>query len=190
MIRYVHCLEYRRSIFIAWKDNNSDDDIEQVLDTMDPSAYNVTRHLWPWMKYQEAGFAHCALRASESCEWVGFIDIDEFLHFPGNQTLQVVIQNYSSKPRIGELRTACHSFGPSGRTKIPKKGVTTGYTCRLASPECHKSIVRLDALNPLLINVELLFIACKVSRSIFCSSKGSSVTALSQGELIKLSPSN
>ena len=134
-------------------DNNSDDGIEEVLGSMDPSAYNATRHLWPWMKSQEAGFAHCALRARESCEWVGFIDIDEFLHFPGNQTLQDVLRNYSSRPRIGELRTACHSFGPSGRTKIPKKGVTTGYTCRLAAPERHKSIVRPDALNPSLINV-------------------------------------
>ncbi|KAL5230239.1 hypothetical protein ABZP36_029015 [Zizania latifolia] len=134
-------------------DNNSDDGIEQVLNTMDPSRYNVTRYFWPWMKSQEAGFAHCALRARESCEWVGFIDIDEFLHFPGNQTLQDVLRNYSVKPRIGELRTACHSFGPSGRTKIPKKGVTTGYTCRLAAPERHKSIIRPDALNPSLINV-------------------------------------
>nr|CAB3479816.1 unnamed protein product [Digitaria exilis] len=134
-------------------DNNSDDDIQQVLNTMDPSRYNVTHHLWPWMKSQEAGFAHCALRARESCEWVGFIDIDEFLHFPGNQTLPDIIRNYSNRPRIGELRTACHSFGPSGRTKIPKKGVTTGYTCRLAAPERHKSIVRPDALNPSLINV-------------------------------------
>lgn len=134
-------------------DNNSDDDIEQVLNSMDPTRYNVTRHLWPWMKSQEAGFAHCALRARESCEWVGFIDIDEFLHFPGNQTLEDVLLNYTNRPRIGELRTACHSFGPSGRTKIPKKGVTTGYTCRLAAPERHKSIVRPDLLNPSLINV-------------------------------------
>ncbi|WVZ95305.1 hypothetical protein U9M48_041088 [Paspalum notatum var. saurae] len=134
-------------------DNNSDDDIEQVLNTMDSSRYNVTRHLWPWMKSQEAGFAHCALRARESCEWVGFIDIDEFLHFPGNQTLPDVLRNYKNRPRIGELRTACHSFGPSGRTKIPKKGVTTSYTCRLAAPERHKSIIRPDALNPSLINV-------------------------------------
>ncbi|CAL5004340.1 unnamed protein product [Urochloa decumbens] len=134
-------------------DNNSDDDIEQVLNSMDPSRYNVTRHLWPWMKSQEAGFAHCALRARESCEWVGFIDVDEFLHFPGNQTLPDILRNYSDRPQIGELRTACHSFGPSGRTKIPKKGVTTGYTCRLAAPERHKSIVRPDTLNPSLINV-------------------------------------
>ncbi|KAF8775758.1 hypothetical protein HU200_004258 [Digitaria exilis] len=56
---------------LVWKrwfiyDNNSDDDIQQVLNTMDPSRYNVTHHLWPWMKSQEAGFAHCALRARES----------------------------------------------------------------------------------------------------------------------------
>lgn len=135
-------------------DNNSDDGIEQVLGTMDPSTHNVTRHLWPWTKSQEAGFAHCALRARESCEWVGFIDVDEFLHFPGNQTtLPDILRSYSNRPRVGELRTACHSFGPSGRTRIPKQGVTTGYTCRLAAPERHKSIVRPDALNPSLVNV-------------------------------------
>ncbi|AQK50990.1 zinc finger (C3HC4-type RING finger) family protein [Zea mays] len=79
---------------------------------------------------------------------------DEFLHFPGNQTtLPDILRSYSNRPRVGELRTACHSFGPSGRTRIPKQGVTTGYTCRLAAPERHKSIVRPDALNPSLVNV-------------------------------------
>ncbi|KAG1358900.1 glycosyltransferase family 92 protein [Cocos nucifera] len=135
-------------------DNNSDDGIEQVIESMASSSnYNVTCHSWPWIKTQEAGFAHCALRARDHCQWVGFIDVDEFLYLPTDVTLHDVLRNYSRKPRVGELRTACHSFGPSGRKTIPLEGVIVGYTCRMNTPERHKSIVRPEALNPSLINV-------------------------------------
>ncbi|CAD6246517.1 unnamed protein product [Miscanthus lutarioriparius] len=122
-------------------DNNSDDDIEQVLGTMDQSRYNVTRHLWPWMKSQEAGFAHCALRARENCEWVGFIDIDEFLHFPGNQTLPNILQNYSNRPRIGELRDGMPQLW-SLRLHL--------QACCTGAPQVN---CQADTLNPSLINV-------------------------------------
>lgn len=130
-------------------DNNSDDDIEEVVSSMK----SVSLHQWPWVKTQEAGFSHCALRARDSCRWVGFIDVDEFLYFPSNVTLHHVLRNYSTKPWVGELRTECHSFGPSRRKAIPKEGVTVGYTCRLAAPERHKAIIRPDALNTSLINI-------------------------------------
>ncbi|KAJ6803029.1 glycosyltransferase family 92 protein-like isoform X1 [Iris pallida] len=130
-------------------DNNSDDNIKEVVDSMS----SVSLHEWPWIKTQEAGFAHCALRAKDSCEWVGFIDVDEFLYFPSNVTLHDVLQNYSSQPWVGELRTPCHSFGPSGRKEIPSEGVMLGYTCRMAAPERHKSIIRPEALNYSLINI-------------------------------------
>ncbi|KAJ4974910.1 hypothetical protein NE237_008084 [Protea cynaroides] len=140
-------------------DNNSDDDIEHVVDSLDGSGFNVTRHTWPWIKTQEAGFAHCALRARDSCEWVGFIDVDEFLHLPlqsdtNNQTVSSLHDLLSQQPHwLGELRLWCYSFGPSGLKKVPEGGVTVGYTCRLGVPERHKSIIRPEALNPALINV-------------------------------------
>lgn len=135
-------------------DNNSNDSIEHVLQGM--GDFNVTRHEWPWVKTQEAGFAHCALRARASCEWVGFIDVDEFLYLPSapEPTLHDVLRNYSvGYPRVAELRTACHTFGPSGHRGQPPGGVTTGYTCRMGAPERHKSIVRPEALSSSLINV-------------------------------------
>ncbi|XP_043707618.1 glycosyltransferase family 92 protein RCOM_0530710-like isoform X2 [Telopea speciosissima] len=140
-------------------DNNSDDDIERVVDSLDGSGFNITRHLWPWIKTQEAGFAHCALRARDSCEWVGFIDVDEFVHLqlqsdPNNQTLSSFQDLLTKQPhQVAELRVWCHSFGPSGLKKAPEEGVTVGYTCRMMVPERHKSIVRPEALNPSLINV-------------------------------------
>lgn len=134
-------------------DNNSDDNIEDVVGSLVRSNYNVTRHLWPWIKTQEAGLAHCALRARESCEWVGFIDVDEFFHLPKGVSLHNVVVNVSRANDVAEIRVSCRSFGPSGLKSIPKNGVMAGYTCRLAAPERHKSIVRPELLHSSLINV-------------------------------------
>jgi hypothetical protein len=59
-------------------DNNNDDNIEEVIESL--GSFNVSRHMWPWIKTQEAGFSHCALRARQECEWVTFMDVDEFLN--------------------------------------------------------------------------------------------------------------
>lgn len=135
-------------------DNNSDDDLNSVVESLYNSKYNVTRHAWPWVKTQEAGFAHCALRARDMCEWVGFIDVDEFIHLPSGLLLHDVIANQTQhNNNVAELRTSCHSFGPSGLEHVPSQGVTVGYTCRMAVAERHKSIVRPEALNSSLINV-------------------------------------
>nr|XP_048327753.1 glycosyltransferase family 92 protein RCOM_0530710 [Ziziphus jujuba var. spinosa] len=134
-------------------DNNSDDDIDFVIESLVSANYNVTRHVWPWIKTQEAGFAHCALRARDSCNWVGFIDVDEFFHLPSGLFLHDVLHNQSKYANIAELRVSCYSFGPSGLKHVPPQGVTVGYTCRLAAPERHKSIVKPEALNSSLINV-------------------------------------
>nr|XP_043632759.1 glycosyltransferase family 92 protein RCOM_0530710 [Erigeron canadensis] len=134
-------------------DNNSDDDIEDAIDWLVDRGYKINRHVWPWIKTQEAGFAHCALRARDFCEWVGFIDVDEFLYLPSGVQLGNVISNLTSRAEVAELRILCHNFGPSGLKKVPPEGVTVGYTCRLGLPERHKSIVQPEKLNPTLINM-------------------------------------
>ncbi|XAR64995.1 hypothetical protein NMG60_11008920 [Bertholletia excelsa] len=147
-------------------DNNSDDGIKEVIEELQLEDYNVSRDVWPWIKTQEAGFSHCALRSRDECNWVGFMDVDEFyyfpiptrnqksknLGFPGQNSLKTLVANFSSTS-IAEIRTACHSFGPSGLSSPPSHGVTVGYTCRLQSPERHKSIVRPEALDLTLLNV-------------------------------------
>ncbi|KAJ6776867.1 hypothetical protein OIU74_000944 [Salix koriyanagi] len=135
-------------------DNNSDDDIEDVMESLVNAGLNISRRVWPWIKTQEAGFAHCALRARESCEWVGFIDVDEYFYSPLGLSLHDVIRNQSDSGNdVAEIRTSCYSFGPSGLKHAPPQGVTAGYTCRLGAPERHKSIVKPEALNSSLINV-------------------------------------
>ena len=143
-------------------DNNSDDDIEVVVMELDLKGHNVSRVTWPWLKTQEAAFSHCALMAKEVCKWVAFFDVDEFFYFPneftrqlgkGENALRSMVANFSSSDSVAEIRTACHSFGPSGLSSHPEQGVTIGYTCRLQSPERHKSIVRPDLLDASLLNV-------------------------------------
>ncbi|XP_043707695.1 glycosyltransferase family 92 protein RCOM_0530710-like [Telopea speciosissima] len=148
-------------------DNNSDDNIKQVIDELNQENYNVSRHVWPWLKTQEAGFSHCTLMAKTECNWVGFMDVDEFFYFrvpssrrmirklghPGRDSLKSLAANFSSSAIIGEIRTACYSFGPSGLSTPPSQGVMVSYTCRLRSPERHKSIVRLNAIADTLLNV-------------------------------------
>ncbi|KAL9226285.1 hypothetical protein vseg_002116 [Gypsophila vaccaria] len=144
-------------------DNNSDDNLKDVIDELDKQNYNVTRHVWPWVKSQEAGFSHCVLRARDECRWVGFFDVDEFYYLPrpknrttkdyGPGALRAIVDGVTStSPSVGEIRTDCHSFGPSGLKKSPERGVTLGYTCRMKNPERHKSIVRPDAVNDTLMN--------------------------------------
>ncbi|KAF8026126.1 hypothetical protein BT93_F2818 [Corymbia citriodora subsp. variegata] len=134
-------------------DNNSEDDTDDVIESLASSDYNISRHVWPWIKTQEAGFAHCAMRARDTCEWVGFIDVDEFFHLPTGLFLDDILRNESRPSNVAELRVSCHSFGPSGLKQAPRQGVMAGYTCRIAAPERHKSIVRPEALNSTLINV-------------------------------------
>lgn len=141
-------------------DNNSDDGIDGAIKQLHRDNYNVTRHVWPWIKTQEAGFSHCALRAKDECVWVSFMDVDEYFYFPNSTTLgyasqnslRALVANFSSSS-VAEIRTSCHSFGPSGLKSRPVQGVTVGYTCRLQSPERHKSIIRPEALDPTLLNV-------------------------------------
>ncbi|CAN1311204.1 Glycosyltransferase family 92 protein RCOM_0530710 [Linum perenne] len=146
-------------------DNDSNDDIQAVVDELELESYNVTRHVWPWPKAQEAGFSHCAIRAKQECKWVGFFDVDEFFYFPhhqlgsssyqtpGRDSLRRLVSNYTDSPTIGEVRTTCHSFGPSGLIEAPRQGVTVGYTCRVQAPERHKSFVRPEMVDSSVLNI-------------------------------------
>nr|GEV88915.1 glycosyltransferase family 92 protein [Tanacetum cinerariifolium] len=54
-------------------DNNSDDDIEETIESLVGRGYKIIRQAWPWIKTQEAGFSHCALRARD---YYGFKHVD------------------------------------------------------------------------------------------------------------------
>ncbi|XP_077221288.1 glycosyltransferase family protein (DUF23) [Tasmannia lanceolata] len=63
-------------------DNGSDDDVAEVVKKLLEDGFDLTRVLWPWPKTQEAGFSHSATYFKESCTWMMYIDIDEFVFSP------------------------------------------------------------------------------------------------------------
>eukprot|EP00271_Cylindrocystis_brebissonii_P005003 TRINITY_DN16957_c0_g1_i1.p1 TRINITY_DN16957_c0_g1~~TRINITY_DN16957_c0_g1_i1.p1 ORF type:complete len:1051 (+),score=169.59 TRINITY_DN16957_c0_g1_i1:431-3154(+) len=101
-------------------DNESDDDIEQVMERLRP--FNVSRHLWPWDKTQEAGFSHCAVRASAECEWMLFTDVDEFVFSSsmledGKATPSKKKQGKSSKQKQLQRKQLLEVNGQSFRSR-------------------------------------------------------------------------
>ncbi|KAJ4962187.1 hypothetical protein NE237_022126 [Protea cynaroides] len=145
-------------------DNGSDDGLQKVISELLHESYNVTTLFWPWPKTQEAGFSHCAIHARDSCTWMMYIDVDEFIFSPSwldspnpsTNMLRSLVLNSSrsntSRP-IGQIGIRCLEFGPSNQSSNPVQGVTQGYTCRTKVEQRHKSIVLLDAIDDSLVNV-------------------------------------
>ncbi|KFK30361.1 hypothetical protein AALP_AA7G251300 [Arabis alpina] len=134
-------------------DNGSDDELDDVVEVLQREKYDVTKVLWIWPKTQEAGFSHAAVYGNDSCTWMMFLDVDEFLYSPvwDNQTKpsDQMIKSLlpSDQSAIGQISFKSLEFGPSNQTVHPRGGVTQGYTCRREEEQRHKSIVRLSAVE-------------------------------------------
>lgn len=139
-------------------DNGSEDDLADQVQQLNSDGYDVSTVAWPWTKAQEAGFSHGAAVYRDSCEWMAFVDVDEFIFSPQwNQSknldksmLRSVVSSVESD--VGQVSLGCADFGPSGQTSNPKEGVTQGYTCRRRTNERHKSLLRLNAVDESLVN--------------------------------------
>ncbi|KAM0945180.1 putative Glycosyltransferase family 92, nucleotide-diphospho-sugar transferase [Dioscorea sansibarensis] len=141
-------------------DNGSEDDLGSAINRLVLEGHDVSTVLWPWAKTQEAGFSHCAAAHRDSCEWMAFIDVDEFLFSPAwarsvqpNRTMvRSILPAEPESDRVGQVSVSCRDFGPSGMKEHPRKGVTQGYTCRARAEERHKSVVLLRAVTRSLVN--------------------------------------
>jgi hypothetical protein len=138
-------------------DNGSTDNLEDQVDRLKSAGIDISTVAWPWIKAQEAGLSHCAATQQASCQWMAFIDVDEFIFSPNwisleNPSRSMLESLVSVDPHIGQIYLRCFDFGPSGQTEHPQEGVCQGYTCRLSNVQRHKSIVRLDAVGHSLQN--------------------------------------
>ncbi|XVE94408.1 hypothetical protein REPUB_Repub02eG0006000 [Reevesia pubescens] len=143
-------------------DNGSDDNLEKVIKELNEEGdYNIDRIFWVWPKTQEAGFSHSAVYAKDSCTWMMYVDVDEFIFSPSwlnnsSQPSKFMLKSLlpnSSNPSIGQVSIKCNDFGPSDQKKHPVEGVIQGYNCRRRVERRHKSIVLLDAIDHSLLNV-------------------------------------
>ncbi|VYS65185.1 unnamed protein product [Arabidopsis thaliana] len=134
-------------------DNGSDDELNDVVKGLNSEKYDVIKVSWIWPKTQEAGFSHAAVYGNDTCTWMMYLDVDEFLFSPAwdkqSQPSDQMIRSLlpSDKSMIGQVSFKSHEFGPSNQTKHPRGGVTQGYTCRREEDQRHKSIVRLSAVE-------------------------------------------
>ncbi|KAF5943192.1 hypothetical protein HYC85_020834 [Camellia sinensis] len=141
-------------------DNDSDDELEKIVEEVIQLGYNVSTLFWPWPKTQEAGFSHCAISSNKDCRFMIYIDVDEFVYSPSwlkfskpsDQILKSLLPK-SSSSSVGQVMIPCFEFGPSNQKSHPIMGVTQGYNCRRRSDNRHKSIVLLDAIDVSLLNV-------------------------------------
>lgn len=140
-------------------DNGSDDDLSRVVGQLVEAGHDMATFYWPWPKTQEAGFSHCATSFRDSCTWMLFADVDEFVFSPrwkaSSQPSKLMLRSLlpPSTAMIGQIIIKCYDFGPSDRRSHPMEGVTQGYTCRLRVHQRHKSIALLDGVDRSLENV-------------------------------------
>ncbi|XAR61537.1 hypothetical protein NMG60_11015989 [Bertholletia excelsa] len=135
-------------------DNDSDDNLYRVVEELVKEGYDLSTLLWLWPKTQEAGFSHCAINAKDTCTWMMYIDVDEFVYSPSwidspnpSKTMLNSLLPKSSSSSIGQVTINCYEFGPSKQVSHPELGVIQGYNCRRRSENRHKSIVLLDAVD-------------------------------------------
>ncbi|XP_065882261.1 glycosyltransferase family 92 protein At1g27200 [Euphorbia lathyris] len=140
-------------------DNQSDDDLQSVVTELNEEGFDIETFLWIWPKTQEAGFSHAALLANNSCKWMMYADVDEFIFSPSweNSTqpdhdmIDSLLKSIEEE-NLGELSIKCNEFGPSNQQSHPSVGVMQGYNCRRRFDNRHKSIVLLKAIDYSLLN--------------------------------------
>ncbi|XP_042468802.1 glycosyltransferase family 92 protein Os08g0121900-like [Zingiber officinale] len=138
-------------------DNASEDELDPVVKRLRSEGYDVIVRSWPWPKTQEAGFSHCAVSNRYECDWMAFIDVDEFILAPAwtnfNSPNRSMLGSFLPvQPEIGQVSIRCLEFGPSNQQRHPEAGVTQGYTCCRRAEQRHKSLVRLNAIDDSLSN--------------------------------------
>lgn len=138
-------------------DNGSDDRLNLTVNRLQSNWFNISTRFWPWPKSQEAAFSHCAAINRDMCEWMTFIDVDEFVYLPSwsnssRPSRSMLGSLLPVQPTVGQVSIGCYEFSPSGHRYHPRNGVIQGYTCRRRAEERHKSLVRLDAVDRSLVN--------------------------------------
>ncbi|KAG5613610.1 hypothetical protein H5410_024891 [Solanum commersonii] len=142
-------------------DNGSDDNLATIVNELVEEGYDVKTHFWLWPKTQEGGFSHSVIFAKDSCSWMMYIDVDEFVYSPSwsnltqpsKSLLPSMLPNLEEEDNVAQISIPCYEFGPSNQKEHPTKGVIQGYNCRRRTENRHKSIVLLSAVDNSLLNV-------------------------------------
>jgi hypothetical protein len=103
---------------------------------------------WPQRPGQQTAYQDFCNRFMKCFEWVGFIDIDEFVHPLEHDSIKHVLPRYAEAAGV-QLQWL--TFGSSGHVSRPKGTVIGAYTMRL--PDDHE---RCSWVKPLLRTADIV----------------------------------
>ena len=111
--------------------NGSTDHFRQVLQPWCERGV-VTLMDWPGTAQQLSVYAHCIRAARGTCQWVAFIDVDEFLFSPTTVDIRSILRQYRDLPGLAVWEAF---FGSNGRIEPPCAPVTLTYSRRASLAE-------------------------------------------------------
>lgn len=80
-------------------DNNSSDGFEEVIESyLKEGLVTLTR--WPKDHAQVEGYEDCIRRFQSESDWIGFIDVDEFLVPVAEESLISFLDRFSNRPAV------------------------------------------------------------------------------------------
>ena len=120
-------------------DNDSQDAFRDVVEPF-VSAGQVTLHTWPGTAQILPAIEHCLETYRDDCDWMVFLDDDEFLFPAEAENVPAVLSSYANYAGV----TACWlMFGSSGFQTRPPGLVVNNYRLRAAAVNEHgKCIVQ------------------------------------------------
>jgi len=86
---------------------------------------------WPVNPGQREAYDHCVAEHGHESRWIAFIDIDEFLFSPSDESIAEILSEYDHLPGVGVPWAV---FGSSGHKTRPPGLVIESYTLRSARP--------------------------------------------------------
>jgi hypothetical protein len=104
--------------------NNGDRDTQRELLAPYVERGIVVLHEWTVFPPQTPAFDDCLAEHRTDARWIAFLDTDEFLFSPTDQSLPQVLADYEDRPAVG-VGTA--RFGPSGHRTKPDGLVIESY---------------------------------------------------------------
>lgn len=140
--------------------NNSEDKYQEILNPyIEKGEVTLTQWLFTydkgdrkeWLKIQRSAYRDCLTLFGHECQWMAFIDTDEFLFCPQGEQLDVFLSDYTE---FGGVVVNWLMFGTSNVKKIPNNKLMIELLVQCArSPHCRdhyvKSIVQPKyALRP------------------------------------------
>ena len=86
---------------------------------------------WPGRNLQTKTYAHALARVIGKCDWITFIDVDEFIVLRRDEHIHAFLSRFGDS---GSVRLNWHVFGHNGYYDDPPGLITSSLTRRMAAP--------------------------------------------------------